>query len=394
MKGKKLFTISLVLIMLGLISSCAPAPSTPVITSFSADPQVINAGGSSTLSWEVSDATTVTISPGIGSVALIGTFVVEPEETTTYTLTAINSVGSTAATVTITMNPALVEYNITATTGEGGQISPEGVITVAEGGSQVFTIIPDGCHIIDEVLVDGVSMGTIDTYTFTDVQQDHTLYVSFDFPSRRIYNADTEVEYEIIQHAIDAALDGETIIVCPGTYMENIEFDSRNLTLRSSNPLDPVIVNSTIIDGKDNASVVRLVNDTSTIIGFTIQNGNASHGGGIYVDEGSPVIEKNNIINNNATMYGGGIYIYKSSPTIIGNTIIGNKANTNGGGIYVDSASSPIIGGINAVDTVDFNTVCSNNPNQVEPDVYPNNNIYPICMFDMEFQIKMIDFLM
>jgi len=78
-----------------------------------------------------------------------------------------------------------------------------------------------------------------------------------------------------------------------------------------------------------------LVNDTSTIIGFTIQNGNASHGGGIYVDEGSPIIEKNNIINNNATIYGGGIYIYKSSPTIIGNTIIGNKASTNGGGIYV-----------------------------------------------------------
>jgi len=107
MKSKKLFATSLVLIMLGLISSCAPTPSTPVITSFSANPQVIDAGGSSTLSWEVSDATTVTISPGIGSVALLGTFVVEPEETTTYTLTASNTAGSVTASVTVTVSSAL-----------------------------------------------------------------------------------------------------------------------------------------------------------------------------------------------------------------------------------------------------------------------------------------------
>jgi parallel beta-helix repeat protein len=378
------FTIAISVFIIGCNGL---SPTTPIINSFSASPTNITAGESSTLSWQVTDATSISISPGVGDVSgtPTGSYTVSPTETTTYTLTATNGAGPTTATVTVSVGTALVEYSLTAIAGEGGQISPEGVITVTEGGSQVFTIIPDGCHIIDEVLVDGLSIGTIDTYTFTDVQQDHTLYVSFDFPSRRIYNADTKVEYEIIQHAIDAALDGETIIVCPGTYMENIEFDSRNLTLRSSDPLDPAIVNSTIIDGKDNASVVRLVNDTSTIIGFTIQNGNASHGGGIYVDEGSPIIEKNNIINNNATIYGGGIYIYKSSPTIIGNTIIGNKASTNGGGIYVDSASSPIIGGINAVDTVDFNTVCSNNPNQVEPDVYPYNNIYPICIFDMKF---------
>jgi parallel beta-helix repeat protein len=222
-------------------------------------------------------------------------------------------------------------------------------------------------------------MGSIDTYTFTDVQQDHTISVSFAFPSRRVYNADTGIEYEIIQHAIDAAIDGETIIVCTGTYFENIELDSRNLTLRSSDPSDTNIVNSTIIDGGDNGSVVRLVNDTSTITGFTIQNGNVPYGAGIYVDESSSIIKKNNIISNNATLYGGGIYVYKSTPTIIGNTIIGNKANTNGGGIYVDSISSPTIGGANAADTDDFNTTCSNNSNQVEPNVYSFNNISNMC---------------
>jgi len=107
MKRIKFFTIILILIMFALINGCSPAPSTPVITSFLADPQVIDAGGTSTLTWEVSDATTVTISPGVGSVALIGTFVVSPEETTTYTLTASNAAGNVTANVNVTVSSAL-----------------------------------------------------------------------------------------------------------------------------------------------------------------------------------------------------------------------------------------------------------------------------------------------
>ena len=107
MKRKEFFTIILILIMFALINGCAPAPSAPVITSFLADPQVIDAGGTSTLTWEVSNATTVTISPGVGSVALIGTFVVSPEETTTYTLTASNTAGNVTANVNVTVSSAL-----------------------------------------------------------------------------------------------------------------------------------------------------------------------------------------------------------------------------------------------------------------------------------------------
>jgi len=107
MKSTKFFTIILILIMFALINGCSPAPSTPLITSFLADPQVIDAGGTSTLTWEVSDATTVTISPGVGSVALIGTFVVSPIETTTYTLTASNIAGNVTANVNVTVSSAL-----------------------------------------------------------------------------------------------------------------------------------------------------------------------------------------------------------------------------------------------------------------------------------------------
>ena len=107
MKKTEFFTIILILIMFGLINGCSPAPSAPVITSFLADPQVTEAGGTSTLTWEVSNATTVTISPDVGSVALIGTFVVSPEETTTYTLTASNAAGNVTANVNVTVSSAL-----------------------------------------------------------------------------------------------------------------------------------------------------------------------------------------------------------------------------------------------------------------------------------------------
>jgi len=62
--------------------------------------------------------------------------------------------------------------------------------------------------------------------------------------------------YLTIQRAIDRAIDGDVIIVSPGTYKENIDFKGKNLTVQSSNPDDPDIVASTIIDGGGKGSVV------------------------------------------------------------------------------------------------------------------------------------------
>ena len=84
-------------------------PSSPIIHSFTADQAIITEGENTTLSWQVTDATTVTIDQGVGSVALSGSTSVYPAVTTTYTLTAINSAGSSTATVTITVIPAIVE---------------------------------------------------------------------------------------------------------------------------------------------------------------------------------------------------------------------------------------------------------------------------------------------
>jgi hypothetical protein len=81
----------------------------PTITSFTASPTAIYPGGSSTLQWNVSGATAISIS-AIGSVSYIGSQVVYPASTTTYILTAVNSYQSVTSSVTVIVNP-YPQYN-------------------------------------------------------------------------------------------------------------------------------------------------------------------------------------------------------------------------------------------------------------------------------------------
>ncbi len=77
----------------------------PVISSFTATPNTISSGGTSTLTWNIHGATVITIDQGIGIPASPFSQTVSPAETTAYTLTAINSAGSENRTVTVTVNP-------------------------------------------------------------------------------------------------------------------------------------------------------------------------------------------------------------------------------------------------------------------------------------------------
>ncbi len=92
--------------------------SAPRIVRFSAGPLSIPAGGTSTLVWQVENATTVSIAPTVGTVALVGTQDVKPPQTTTYTLTATNNFGTVtaSATVTVTIPPPPVNPTITSFT--------------------------------------------------------------------------------------------------------------------------------------------------------------------------------------------------------------------------------------------------------------------------------------
>lgn len=72
------------------------------------------------------------------------------------------------------------QFKVTSVLGNaGGTITPPGEQIVAQGQSITFTITPDDCHIIDKVEVDGDPVGAVTTYTFVDVNDDHTITVYF-----------------------------------------------------------------------------------------------------------------------------------------------------------------------------------------------------------------------
>ena len=74
---------------------------------------------------------------------------------------------------------AAQKYTITATAGEGGSITPNGDVSVKEGASQTFAITANNGYEIADVLVDGSSVGAVESYTFSDVKANHTISASF-----------------------------------------------------------------------------------------------------------------------------------------------------------------------------------------------------------------------
>ena len=95
------------------------AGTAPRIIRFTAAPMTITSGQASTLVWQVENATTVTISPTVGTVGLVGTQDVTPTQTTTYTITATNNFGQATANVTVnvqasTVTPTLAITSFTA----------------------------------------------------------------------------------------------------------------------------------------------------------------------------------------------------------------------------------------------------------------------------------------
>ncbi|MGA1870035.1 MAG: right-handed parallel beta-helix repeat-containing protein [bacterium] len=149
-----------------------------------------------------------------------------------------------------------------------------------------------------------------------------------------------------IQEAINSACNGDEIIVHKGAYYENINFLGKIITVSSINPDDPNVVDATIIDGSQVASVVTFnygEDNGSILSGFTLQNGNNASGGGIFCSNySSPTISNCIITENKATSKGGGIFCSTSSPSLINCLIEANTA-PSGGGMYCDSHSSPTI---------------------------------------------------
>jgi parallel beta-helix repeat protein/predicted outer membrane repeat protein len=157
-------------------------------------------------------------------------------------------------------------------------------------------------------------------------------------------------DYPTIQSTIDAAVDGDTVIIAPGTYTgdgnRDIDFLGKAITVCSTDPNDPNIVAATIIDcnGIYKAPHCGFRFDSgedanSILDGLTITNVYTDHGI-IYCYDSNPTIHNCTIVCKTIGIANGnGISCEKSNPTVINCTITGNKYS----GIYCRYDSSPAI---------------------------------------------------
>lgn len=199
-------------------------------------------------------------------------------------------------------------------------------------------------------------------------------------------------DYSTIQAAIDAAGNGDCIVVSDGIYFENLEIVGKEITLASEYYVDgdTLHIDNTIIDGsqlrdRTVGSVISILPGTnpnleSLVTGFTITHGSGRTitqtqgdqtiqkrvGGGLYIESSDPVITKNKIIENEAEDEGGGSYAYLSVPNFGGGIEVGvvnpggNLFNDNfadaGNDMYFEA---PDIRDALKVENCDFEVFCS-----------------------------------
>ena len=169
-------------------------------------------------------------------------------------------------------------------------------------------------------------------------------------------------DYTQIQEAIDHAWPGDTVLVWPGTYYENLTVNEKGIILGSllMTTGDQDYKYSTIIDGGQNAGCisVKYVDTSFELNGFTIINGNSrDYGGGIKIWESITKI-KNCIIKNNFSYRGGGgiscvSLNYYRTTKLNGNSITNNHTYGPGGGIAFST-------GLVVFDSIHMNSVYNN----------------------------------
>lgn len=152
-------------------------------------------------------------------------------------------------------------------------------------------------------------------------------------------------DFPTIQQAVTAALNGDTVLVAPGTYTEAVNLGGKRIRLRSSG--GPYV---TTINANSQASVITIGSGATrdTLVeGFTLTGGwHDLDAGGIRINNGSPTI-RGNIIRGNLGGNGNGVSMSASAALIDRNTIADNHnsggavGGGGGGGIYIGGFSCP-----------------------------------------------------
>ncbi|MEP0843091.1 MAG: right-handed parallel beta-helix repeat-containing protein, partial [Phycisphaerae bacterium] len=135
----------------------------------------------------------------------------------------------------------------------------------------------------------------------------------------------------------------------PSVYSEAIDFQGKAITLTSTDPGNPQVVASTILDATVfQSSAVRCASGegSGTVIdGLTISGGAAVNGGGLFVGPAATPVVKRSTFVGNLAQFGGGIYESPgSAPTVVDCTFNNNTATSRGGGIYMNQAGPSLAG--------------------------------------------------
>jgi len=172
-------------------------------------------------------------------------------------------------------------------------------------------------------------------------------------------------DFDNIQDAIDAAVEGDQIVVYPGTYTSTqdghvVNMLGKAVMLRSTDPDNPKIVAATIIDGEGTRRGIACFNNETSatlISGLTISSGFSvdydydgseninwweNSGGGMYNMSSSPTVRACTFTNNSSEDEAGGIFNYYSSPNLDNCTFSNNNTAQDGGGMY-NYSSSPTL---------------------------------------------------
>ncbi|MDZ7765175.1 MAG: hypothetical protein U5K00_12230 [Melioribacteraceae bacterium] len=137
-------------------------------------------------------------------------------------------------------------YTITSTAGVHGSISPLGSVSVAEGNNQSYTITPSVDYIIDDVLVDNVSVGAVAAYQFSNVTAAHTIHAEFepvvDTTFVAITGDDTNGDgsranpYRTIQRGHNRTDYGGIVYIYNGNYAEDVVLTKPISMIGETNP--------------------------------------------------------------------------------------------------------------------------------------------------------------
>ena len=140
-----------------------------------------------------------------------------------------------------------------------------------------------------------------------------------------------------IQDALIAAANGDTVLVRPGVYFENVNFLGKAVAVVGAQG-----AGQTVIDANFSGICVAFVSGegrSSILRGFTIRHGSAPIGAGILCQFSGPTIRECTIHLNAAAQNGGGIGVLTGGPFVTTSSIKDNSAGLLGGGLSCDAAS-------------------------------------------------------